>query len=169
MTHMITGRRRLLTASVTLAGPLIAGCVGSSGGGGSVDGGANNGSGAGDASIEGTSSVAMVNNGFEPRNVEVGTGTTVTWTNEDDLEHTVTDASDNWQKDTRVAGGGETSHTFEDSGVYDVFCSIHGSSDLSGMSMRVGVGDATIEAPLGGAGGSSGGGDDSGGGYGGSY
>jgi plastocyanin len=161
-------RRRLLTASVTLAGPLIAGCTGSSGGGGSANGGASNGSGAGGASIEETSSVAMVNNGFEPRNVEVGTGTTVTWTNEDDLEHTVTDASDNWQKDSRVAGGGETSHTFEKSGVYDVFCSIHGSSDLSGMSMKVGVGDATIEAPLGGGdGGSSGGGGNGGGGYGG--
>jgi plastocyanin len=142
-------RRRTLTTAATLAVPFVAGCTGSSGGGGDADGGDSSG-GASGVSVEETSSVAMVNNQYEPRNIEVGTGTTVTWTNEDDSEHTASSASDDWQKDARVASGSETSHTFDESGVYDVFCSIHGSPDLSGMSMKIGVGDATIEAPLGG-------------------
>lgn len=156
-------RRRFLTTTATLVVPLVAGCTGSGGGGGG--GGGGDGGGGGSASIEETSSVTMANNQFDPRNIKVETGSTVTWTNEDDFEHTVTSASNNWQKDTQVGGGGETSHTFDEGDVYDVFCSIHGSADLSGMSMKIGVGDATIGSPLGG-GGSDG---DGGGGYGGSY
>lgn len=88
---------------------------------------------------------------FDPRNIQVDVGATVTWTNEDSFEHTVTSASDNWSKDTRVPGGEQTTHTFEESGVYDVYCTIHGSANLTGMSMKVGVGGATIESPLGGS------------------
>lgn len=110
--------------------------------------------------VEETSSVAMADSQFDPRNISVDTGTTVTWTNDDDTAHTVTNASDNWENDTEVAGGAETTHTFEESGVYDVFCRFHGSADLSGMSMKIGVGDATIDDPLG-----SDGGDDTAGGY----
>ncbi|MFB6086330.1 MAG: hypothetical protein ABEJ84_05940 [Halodesulfurarchaeum sp.] len=40
-------------------------------------------------------------------------------------------------------------HTFEESGVYEAYCSYHGSASLSGMSMKIAVGDATIEDPLG--------------------
>lgn len=137
-------RRRFLAASATAAVTGVAGCAGSTGGG----------------SIKETPDVMMTGSQFQPRNIHVDTGTTVTWTNEDGFQHTLTSASDNWDKDTTVPAGGQTTHTFENSGVYDAYCSIHGSSDLSGMSMKIGVGDATIESPLGG-----GGGDDGGGGY----
>ena len=76
----------------------------------------------------------------------------MTWTNEDDTTHTVTSASDNWTQDTEVDGGGQTTHTFEQDGVYDCYCRFHGSTDLSRTSMKVAVGDATIESPLGGGG-----------------
>lgn len=114
----------------------VAGCTGGSGGGGS-------------AVVE-TSSVTMVNTQFDPRNIRVDAGATVTWTNEDGSAHTVTSASDNWSADVNVPAGESASHAFEESGVYDVYCTYHGSSDLSGMSMKVAVGDATIEEPLGG-------------------
>lgn len=133
-------RRRVLAAVTAAAITAASGCTGSTGESGDDEG----------ATIEETSDVQMTDSQFQPRNIQIDAGTTVTWTNEDSVEHTVTSASDNWSKDTSVPGGEQTTHTFEDSGVYDVYCSIHGSSDLSGMSMKVGVGDATIESPLGG-------------------
>lgn len=140
-------RRRFLTAAASAAVATISGCTGGSDGGGGES-----------ASVEETSEVSLTGSQFQPRNIHVDAGTTVTWTNDDSFDHTVTSASDNWSKDTNVAGGEQTTHTFEESGVYDVYCTIHGSSDLSRMSMKVGVGDATIESPLGGGGDNDGGG-----------
>lgn len=112
----------------------------------------------GDSGVRETSSVTMVNTQFKPRNIHVDVGTEVTWTNEDSGAHTVSAASNNWSKDTEVAGGGSTTHTFSESGVYDVYCRFHGSQDLSGMSMKIAVGDAEIQNPLGAGGGGGGGG-----------
>jgi len=131
-------RRQILVTTATA----VAGCAGGAGG-----------QGAGQE----TSDVSMTDSQFRPRNIHVDTETTVTWTNEDSRAHTVTSASDNWSKDTTVAPGEETTHTFGDSGVYDVYCTYHGSSELTGMSMKVGVGDATIENPVGGDDGDGGG------------
>lgn len=112
--------------------------------------GCSDGSGDGDdTGIPETTTIAMVDTQFDPRNTHVDTGTTVTWENEDDTAHTVTSASDNWSKDAEVTGGEQTTHAFEQAEVYEVYCTFHGSTDLSGMSMKVGVGDATIEDPLG--------------------
>lgn len=138
-------RRAILQMSgITLAG-ILAGCTG----------------GGGESSIAQTGDVTMADTQFDPRNIDVEAGTTVTWTNEDSTTHTVTSASDNWTKDVEVPSDEETTHTFEQNEVYDVYCRFHGDADLSGMSMKVGVGDATIENPLG----SSDGGDSDGGGY----
>lgn len=138
-------RRAVLNGLATGAVVLLAGCSGGSQPGGS-------------ASVEETSSVSMTGSQFAPRNVHVATGTEVTWTNDDSTEHTVTSASDNWSKDAVVPAGQQTTHTFRESGVYEVYCRYHGSADLSGMSMKVGVGDASIDDPLGGGGGGGGGG-----------
>lgn len=119
----------------------MAGCSGDGGDG--DDGGT-------DPVVE-TSEVGMVSSQFDPRNIHVDEGATVTWTNQDGHQHTVTAASDNWENDATVAAGGETTQTFAESGVYDVYCTFHGSADLTGMSMKIGVGDATIQNPLGGA------------------
>lgn len=147
-------RRRYLAATGGLAVPL-AGCLGGSDDDGSGGDGDTGGDGA--AVVE-TTDVSMVASQFDPRNVHVSAGATVTWTNEDGAAHTVTAASDNWSFDENVPGGEATQYTFESSGVYDVYCTYHGSADLTGMSMKVGVGDATIEEPLGGSGGGGGGG-----------
>jgi plastocyanin len=100
--------------------------------------------------VQESSTVAMVDSQFDPRNIHDHAGRAVTWTNEDSRDHTVTSASANWQVDELVAGGKSVAYTFEDSGVYDVYCSFHGfATDLDGMSMNVAVGDATIEDPVG--------------------
>lgn len=143
----MTQRRTILRAIGAGLVASVAGCAGGSGGG------------SGGADIVETTDVSMSGSQFDPRNIHVDAGAEVTWTNEDSTEHTVTAASDNWNMDVTVQAGESASHTFEASGVYDVYCSFHGSADLSGMSMKVGVGDASIEEPLGG------GGDDEGGAY----
>lgn len=104
----------------------------------------------GGSNVKQTTDVTMVDTQFDPRNIHVDPGATVTWENEDSEAHTVSSASDNWSKDTEVGGGEQTTHSFEQDDVYHVFCRFHGTSDLSGMSMKIGVGDAVIEAPLGG-------------------
>lgn len=141
----MTKRRAVLNGLATGAVGFLAGCSGGSQPGGS-------------ASVEETSLVSMSGSQFDPRNIHVDTGTEVTWTNDDGTDHTVTSASDNWSKDATVPAGQQTTHTFQESGVYEVYCSYHGSADLSGMSMKVGVGDASIDDPLGGSGGGGGGG-----------
>ena len=132
-------RRRYLAAAAGLLAPLLAGCTD----GGSSDGGR--------AEVVETTDVSMVDSQFDPQNIRVAEGGTVTWTNEDGTTHTVTNASDNWSFDTEVPGGGSTEFTFDSAGVHDAYCRFHGSADLSGMSMKIAVGDATIEAPLGGS------------------
>lgn len=109
----------------------------------------SNGDNGSNRTIEQTTSVTITDNQFDPRNIHVDAGATVTWTNEGESGHTVTSGSDNWSKDTEIAVGDETTHTYEDDGIYDVYCRFHGSDDLSGMSMKVGVGNETIADPLG--------------------
>lgn len=137
----MASRRRLLATTAAVAVPTVSGCTGGNGGS----------EGDGDTVVE-TAEVSMTGSQFEPRNIHVDAGTEVSWTNDDGVEHTVTSASDNWSKDTTVPAGGEATHSFDGGGVYDVYCTIHGVDDLSGMSMKVGVGDATIADPLGGGG-----------------
>ena len=77
------------------------------------------------ASPAGGNAVAIDNFTFEPQTLTVDAGTTVTWTNHDDVPHTVT--SDD--KTTFASKGLDTDDTFAfrftKPGTYDYFCSIH--------------------------------------------
>ena len=81
---------------------------------------------------------------FEPGELTVGTGDTVVWTNEDDVDHTVTsgDAGDQGVPgvdegtpptpdglfdDTLARAGSTSSFTFEEAGTYAYFCRVHAS------------------------------------------
>ena len=68
--------------------------------------------------------VAMVDFDFEPNEVTVNVGDTVTWTNEGDAPHTATDRDGAWDTGT-VDPGGSASITFETAGTYEYFCEIH--------------------------------------------
>jgi plastocyanin len=68
---------------------------------------------------------------FQPGALEVRAGTRVTWTNQDDITHTVTSglpgSPDGWF-DVQLAGKGTSgSATFADPGVYPYFCARHPS------------------------------------------
>ena len=64
---------------------------------------------------------------FEPDPIEVDAGTTVTWTNEDDILHTVTSAKRAPVRfDQRLDGAGTTAEVrFEEVGTYEYVCAVH--------------------------------------------
>jgi plastocyanin len=68
---------------------------------------------------------------FQPGALEVRTGTRVTWTNQDDITHTVTSGrpgSPDGRFDVPLDGKGMTgSATFSEPGVYPYFCARHQS------------------------------------------
>jgi plastocyanin len=68
---------------------------------------------------------------FTPSPVTVKAGTTVTWVNRDDIQHTVTAGvpeSPTGKFDLKLAGGGATaSATFAEAGAYPYFCARHRS------------------------------------------
>jgi plastocyanin/glucose/arabinose dehydrogenase len=73
-----------------------------------------------------SASVAIQNFSFDPQTLTVAPGTTVTWTNNDEVQHTVT--WDDRSVDSGLLGQGETfSYTFTEPGTYGYFCIPHGS------------------------------------------
>ena len=61
---------------------------------------------------------------YAPATVEVSAGTTVRWTNDDAVIHTVT-ARDGSFNSGVMKTGDEFSLTFDEPGTYDYFCAIH--------------------------------------------
>src|SRR3979409_1449570 len=71
-----------------------------------------------------TSEVKIDNFSFGPTTLTVAVGTTVTWTNRDDIPHTV--VSDEKVFKSRVLDTDEKfSFTFTKPGTYPYFCSVH--------------------------------------------
>ena len=64
---------------------------------------------------------------FDPEELTVPAGTTVTWTNSDDLPHTVTkDGGPGAEFDSGdIEPGGEFEQTFDEPGTVDYICTIH--------------------------------------------
>lgn len=60
---------------------------------------------------------------FGPKELKVKAGTTVTWTNEDDIPHTV--VSPNNFRSKALDTDGKYSFTFTTPGTYTYFCSLH--------------------------------------------
>lgn len=61
---------------------------------------------------------------YHPTIIQVITGTTVTWTNDDSIIHTVTDIGGKFDSDLIQPGSG-WKYTFYDEGKYTYFCTIH--------------------------------------------
>jgi plastocyanin len=61
---------------------------------------------------------------FEPETMTVKAGTTVTWTNQDDIPHTVV-ASGRAFKSKALDTDDKFSFTFTTPGAYEYFCSLH--------------------------------------------
>ena len=68
---------------------------------------------------------------YQPKAMEVKVGTTVTWTNSDDIEHSVTAGAPGKETGAFDSGffkkGGTYSFTFDKPGNYTYFCKRHNS------------------------------------------
>jgi len=130
-------RTRSTAAAITLA-LLLGACGGSSA---TENMGGTPAAGGQPATTEGAE-VALQTFAFVPRTLTIDAGTTVTWTNNDDILHTVTSGIGQKQgvpgvsknKDAKLDGlfdqemesvGATFSFTFEEAGTYDYFCAIH--------------------------------------------
>jgi amicyanin len=61
---------------------------------------------------------------FGVGSLEVAAGTTVTWTNRDDVPHTVTSSAKAF-KSPALDTGEAFSYTFKDAGTFEYYCSLH--------------------------------------------
>jgi plastocyanin len=73
-----------------------------------------------------TAMVNIQNIAFNPPNMTVAPGTTVTWVNNDQVNHTVT--ADNGTFNSGILQPGQRfAHTFKKAGTYAYHCNIHSS------------------------------------------
>ena len=127
-------RRTFLTATASATLVTVAGCGGSD-------------TQAPDSAAE----IRIVDNSFDPLQTSVDTGREVVWTNAGSTTHTVDsqtfhDVAEVWSIDADTLDPGDsTSFTFEESGVYEYSCSIHGGSNMCGVVL---VGDASLDQQL---------------------
>jgi plastocyanin len=122
----------LLLACVALA-LVAAGCGDDDdddgGGGGAATteqpaGGGDEGGGGGGGGGGGTE-VSMEGIAFQPAEVTVGVGDTVTWTNNDSVGHDVTADSFSSGEPGAMSSGDTFEHTFEEAGTFDYVCTVH--------------------------------------------
>jgi plastocyanin len=67
--------------------------------------------------------VKIDNRSFDPENISIAAGATVTWTNNDDVPHVV--ASDEMFKSKALHTDDHFSFTFTKPGTYNYYCAIH--------------------------------------------
>lgn len=131
---MSTSRRHLLLGA-TLA--LCAGLACGGGGGGGPTGGGYGGNGTGDGNGGPSGDVAMRDNFFQPAQIIVDAGTTLTWANQGQATHSATpDDGEAWDE-AEVASGGIFSVRFDEPGEYPYHCRFHGSAGGGGMAGTV--------------------------------
>jgi plastocyanin len=121
-------RSRSVLLAVVIAAPLLAAC--GDDGDGTSDGGAAD-------SKVGGATVTIATFNFQPDPLEVKAGTTITFTNEDAIDHTVTagtrEAPTPEVFDGTLPEKGATFElTLDEPGTYDYFCQIHPGPGMTG-------------------------------------
>jgi plastocyanin len=108
--------------------------AGASGCGGSSGYGSTTGPGGGGHTL----SLAMSGSAFSPALDTVAAGSTVTWTNNDAVTHTVTSApgSADTYSSGNLGGAATFQHTFATAGTYVYYCTIHGTP-TAGMKATI--------------------------------
>ncbi len=76
--------------------------------------------------VVGVTHVDIQNFAFQPANIQVQPGTTVTWTNRDTAPHTVAFSNGSGMQGSAVLRQGDTfSYTFKTTGTFQYYCSVH--------------------------------------------
>jgi plastocyanin len=90
--------------------------------------------------------VSMEDNFFDPAQITVEPGTTVTWVQNGDNGHTTTSYDGLWDSGMLPGGSGQTfSFTFDDPGTYDYYCIPH--EDLGMVGTVTVSGDMATPTP----------------------
>jgi plastocyanin len=76
------------------------------------------------ANASSETAINIDNFSFSPATITVPVGTTVRWTNHDDIPHTVV-SEDKAFKSKVLDSDGDFTYTFTKAGTYSYFCSIH--------------------------------------------
>ena len=79
---------------------------------------------ANDQPSAGKAEIKIDNFSFGPQTITVSVGTTVTWTNRDDIPHTVVSTDGVFKSKVRDTDE-KFSYTFTKTGTYPYFCSVH--------------------------------------------
>ena len=75
-----------------------------------------------------TDKVDIVGFEFDPATIAITKGTTVTWTNKDSAQHTVTEIKTNNGFSSETLNQGQTyTHTFNETGTFEYQCHLHPS------------------------------------------
>ena len=69
--------------------------------------------------------VAIYNYKFSPEVLTVPVGTRVTWTNKDEVPHTVASTDKRFTSSSGLDTGEQYSYTFTTPGTYEYFCTLH--------------------------------------------
>jgi amicyanin len=81
--------------------------------------------------VTGVTKINMHNSAYQPANIQVRVGTTVTWTNQDEVPHTVTFRNDmpgnSMMGSSMMTHGQSFSYTFRMPGTYHYYCTVHPS------------------------------------------
>jgi plastocyanin len=72
-----------------------------------------------------TSTVSIANFTFGPKTLTVKAGTTVTWTNNDDIVHGIASSNNAFKKSGALDTDDSYSFTFTTPGTYQYFCYVH--------------------------------------------
>lgn len=80
--------------------------------------------------------VSIRDSEFQPQQITVKAGATVTWKNEGKMAHTVT-ADDGSFESPTLGAGKSFSQKFTEAGTYRYYCAFHGGKDGDGMSGTV--------------------------------
>jgi plastocyanin len=107
------------------------------------------------AAASSSNGVTIKNFKFLPKTLKISTGDTVTWTNKDSIEHDATAKKGGEHWTSKLKKGKSGSHTFDQAGTFDYYCSIHpdmkGTIEVKGSSSGGGGGGGS----KGGSGGNS--------------
>ena len=76
---------------------------------------------------------ATGNDTWSPKTKEIHEGDKIVWKNRGNNLHNVTSYSNNWNKDTNLPPGEQTSKRFSRNGTYKYYCSEHGHVTNSGV------------------------------------
>jgi plastocyanin len=88
--------------------------------------------------------IRVVDDEYSPAVLEIPVGGTVTWNSGGANEHNIVASDGSWTSPSVVPRGSSFRRTFDEPGIYNYFCTYHGTPDGRGMAGTIVVGNYTL-------------------------